>query len=83
MLNVPFESLALSVGVSAFANLLIIILFAQTTAYFTNRNDTGAVQAAHSKPTARIGGMGIFIALVAVAVNYHTTNIWGTYFFFL
>ena len=83
MLNVPFESLALSVGVSVLVNLFIIIWFAQTTAHFTNRNDTGAVQAAHSKPTARIGGMGIFIALLAVAVNYHNTNIWGTYIFFL
>ena len=51
MLNVPFESLALSVGVSVLANLLIIIWFAQTTAHFTNRNATGAVQTAHSKPS--------------------------------
>ena len=83
MLNVPFETLALSVGVSVLANLFIITWFERTTADFTKRNDTRAVQAAHSKPTARIGGMGIFIALVAVAVNYHNTNTWGTYIFFL
>jgi UDP-GlcNAc:undecaprenyl-phosphate/decaprenyl-phosphate GlcNAc-1-phosphate transferase len=83
MLNIPFESLAVSVGISALLCISIILSFARISKHSPNRNDTAAVQASHSKPTSRIGGLAIVMALVVVALLFHNENTWDMYVFLL
>jgi UDP-GlcNAc:undecaprenyl-phosphate/decaprenyl-phosphate GlcNAc-1-phosphate transferase len=60
-----FQILAISFLVSGSASLIITTVFSKTTAKSTTRNDTSAVQAAHTRPTPRIGGLAIVLGLVA------------------
>ena len=63
-----FQILAISFVVSGSASLVITIVFSKTTAKSTTRNDTSAVQAAHTRPTPRIGGLAIVLGLVAASL---------------
>ncbi|MDC1500131.1 glycosyltransferase [Octadecabacter sp.] len=74
MLNVPFEWITLSFGISALTSFLIIVWFARTKIQRLKRNDTSAVQASHLNPTARIGGLAIVIALVVAAALSHSAD---------
>ena len=42
--------------------------FLETIAKSTTRNDTSAVQAAHTRPTPRIGGLAIVLGLVVASL---------------
>ena len=83
MLNVPFEWITLSFGVSALTNFLIIVWFARTLKQHLKRNDTSAVQALHINPTARIGGLAIVIALVVSAALSHSADSWKPFLLLL
>lgn len=81
MLNVPIELMSISFGLSAFLCVLIIVWFERISTHSRKRHDTSAVQASHSKPTARIGGFAIVFALGAVvglsqnAINWHISTL--------
>lgn len=79
MLNVPFELMTLSFGLSALTNLLIIFWFVRSATTLLKRDDTSAVQASHLNPTARIGGLAIIIALAAVAALSYRPNNWNMF----
>ena len=76
MQNVPFEWMTLSFSVSALTSFLIIVWFARSSKQHLKRDDTSAVQALHINPTARIGGLAIFIALVVAAALSHSADNW-------
>jgi UDP-N-acetylmuramyl pentapeptide phosphotransferase/UDP-N-acetylglucosamine-1-phosphate transferase len=78
MFNVPFEWMTLSFGVSALTSFLIIVWFARIRTQSLRRNDTFAVQASHLNPTARLGGLALFIALIVAAALSHSTDNWTT-----
>lgn len=79
MPNVSLELLAFSFGLSALFCLLIIVWFVRTTTQSRKRNDTSAIQASHSKPTARVGGLAIVGALITVAVFSQSVMSWGMF----
>jgi UDP-GlcNAc:undecaprenyl-phosphate/decaprenyl-phosphate GlcNAc-1-phosphate transferase len=79
MLNVPFEWITLSFGISALTSFLIIVWFARTEIQRLKRNDTSAVQASHLNPTPRIGGLAIVIALIVAAALYNSAENWNTF----
>jgi len=79
MLNLPFEWMTLSFGVSALTSFVIIVWFARTKTQRLKRNDTSAVQASHLNPTARIGGLAIVIALIVPAMLSHSADNWNTF----
>ena len=83
MFNVPFEWMTLSFGVSALTSFLIIVWFARIRTQSLRRNDTSAVQASHLKPTARLGGLALFIALIVAAALSHSADNWATFVLFL
>lgn len=83
MFNVPFEWMTLSFGVSALTSFLIIVWFARIRTQSLKRNDTSAVQASHLKPTARLGGLALFIALIVAAAWSHSADNWATFVLFL
>ena len=62
------QILAISFLVSGSVSLTITIVFSKTTAKSITRNDTSAVQAAHTRPTPRIGGLAIVVGLVAASL---------------
>ena len=62
------QILAISFLISGSASLIITTVFSKTTAKSTIRNDTSAVQAAHTRPTPRIGGLAIVLGLVAASL---------------
>ena len=47
---------------------LVLLWFSKTTSKLTTCNDTSAVQAAHTTPTPRIGGLAIMLGLVAATL---------------
>ena len=54
-----------SLGLASFATCAVMILLARNIYQLTGSNENlSAVQAAHHRPTARVGGVGIFIAVV-------------------
>jgi UDP-GlcNAc:undecaprenyl-phosphate GlcNAc-1-phosphate transferase len=63
-----FQILAISFLISGSASFIIMIVFSKTTARLTTRNDTTAVQAAHTRPTPRIGGLAIVLGLVVTSL---------------
>ena len=79
MFNVPFEWMTLSFGVSALTSFLIIVWFARIKTQSLRRNDTSAVQASHLNPTARLGGLALFIALIVAAALSHSADNWTTF----
>ena len=62
------QVLAISFSVSASACLIIMFWFSNTTAKLKNRNDTSAIQAAHTTSTPRIGGLAIVLGLVVASL---------------
>ena len=76
---VPLESMTLSFGLSALLSFLIIVRFAQSATQLRKRNDTSAVQASHLKPTARIGGVAIVVALITAAGLYQSEVSWDMF----
>ena len=76
MVNELFEWVTLSFGVSALSSFLIVSWFARTKKQGQKRDDTSAVQASHLNPTARLGGLALFIALIVAAALSHSTDNW-------
>jgi UDP-GlcNAc:undecaprenyl-phosphate GlcNAc-1-phosphate transferase len=76
MFNELFEWVTLSFGVSALSSFLIVSWFARTKKQGQKRDDTSAVQASHLNPTARLGGLALFIALIVAAALSHSTDNW-------
>ena len=70
----PISLLFASSGLCALICLIIIRRFVHITATSLTRNDTAAVQASHSSPTPRIGGLAIVLALIATCLIYHTIS---------
>ena len=62
------QILAISFLISGSACLIIMLGFSKATVKLITRNDTSAVQAAHTKPTPRIGGLAIVLGLVAASL---------------
>ena len=81
MPNVPIELMSISFGLSAILCVLILVWFERTSTHSRKRHDTSAVQASHSKPTARIGGLAIVLALGTVvglsqnAMSWHISTL--------
>lgn len=65
-------ALALSVGINA-----VIVRSSNRTPRLSRRDDMNAVQAAHSHPTPRLGGLGVFIGFGAalLLLSYLTTEL--------
>ena len=66
MPNVPIEWMSISFGLSAIICVLIFVWFERASTPSRKRNDTSAVQASHTKPTASFGGVAIVLALGTV-----------------
>ena len=66
MPNVPIELMSICFGLSVILCMFIFVWFERTSTSSSKRNDTSAVQASHSKPTARIAGLAIVLALGTV-----------------
>ncbi|MDB4073601.1 glycosyltransferase [Ascidiaceihabitans sp.] len=62
------QILAISFLISGSACLIIMLGFSKNIAKSTTRNDTSAVQAAHTRPTPRIGGVAIVLGLVVASL---------------
>ena len=79
MLNVPFDWMTVSFGVSALTNFLIIVWFARIKTQSLKRNDTSAVQASHLNPTVRLGGLALVMALIVAAALSYSEDNWTTF----
>ena len=73
MLDLTLEALLFSTVASALISGFIIILFSKTRGAGSPRRDTQAIQASHTLPTARIGGLAIMASLI-LTVLYHQTR---------
>ena len=62
------QVLAISFLISGSVCLIIMLWFPKVAAKSTTRNDTSAVQAAHTRPTPRIGGLAIVLGLVVASL---------------
>ena len=62
------QILAISFLISGSVCLIIMLGFSETTAKSTTRSDTSAVQAAHTRPTPRIGGLAIVLGLLVASL---------------
>jgi UDP-GlcNAc:undecaprenyl-phosphate GlcNAc-1-phosphate transferase len=62
------QTLAISCLISGSACLIVILWFSKANAKLTARDDTSAVQAAHTTPTPRIGGLAIMLGLVVATL---------------
>ncbi|WP_304189610.1 glycosyltransferase [Lentibacter algarum] len=76
MPNLPIELMSISFGLSAILCVLIFVWFERASTASRKRTDTSAVQASHSKPTARIGGLAIVLALGTVVGLYQNAMSW-------
>lgn len=76
MPNVPIELMSICFGLSAILCMFIFVWFERTSTSSRKRNDTSAVQASHSKPTARIAGLAIVLALGAVVGFSQNATSW-------
>jgi len=79
MQYLPFQWMTLSFSVSALLSLSIIFWFRHISALGANRNDISAVQASHLSPTARIGGLAIFFAIIFAAGLSHSADKWSLF----
>jgi UDP-GlcNAc:undecaprenyl-phosphate/decaprenyl-phosphate GlcNAc-1-phosphate transferase len=61
------QILVISFLISGSACLIIMLGFSNTTVKSITRNDISSVQAAHTRPTPRIGGLAIVLGLVVVS----------------
>ena len=73
------QVLAISFSISASACLIIMFWFSNTTAKLKNRNDTSAIQAAHTTPTPRIGGLAIVLGLVVASLIVYLSDTVSTH----
>ena len=73
MPDLPLAALLFSTGAYALISGFIIIWFSKSRSAGSPRRDTQAVQASHTLPTARIGGLAIMASLTLI-VLYHQTQ---------
>ena len=73
MPDLPLAALLFSTVASALISGFIIIWFSRSRGARFPRRDTQAVQASHTLPTARIGGLAIMASLTLI-VLYHQTQ---------
>jgi UDP-GlcNAc:undecaprenyl-phosphate/decaprenyl-phosphate GlcNAc-1-phosphate transferase len=73
------QTLAISCLISGSACLIIMLGFSKATAKSTTRNDTSAVQAAHTRPTPRIGGLAIVLGLVVASLSVFISDTVSTH----
>lgn len=68
-----------SVATSAIVCAFIIFWFSRTASVSAKRDDSSAIQSAHTTPTPRIGGLAILVALIVTCLTSFSLNIWGTF----
>ena len=79
MIDLVTQLAAASFAVSTMVCVLLIFWFGRTKSISAGRNDTSAVQAAHTAPTPRLGGLAIVTAVFATCWMSYGAAIWGTY----
>ncbi|MDA9074622.1 glycosyltransferase [Amylibacter sp.] len=84
MLNNIIINVSFVFFVSFISSYVIIFRHAQKASSVFKRNDTDAIQASHSTPVSRLGGLSIIIALVFAALPIiDSTSSWPNYWLLL
>ena len=69
-----FTTLITVAAASCLAATFLIWFISRLPSTLMQREDAGAVQAAHTRPTARVGGLAIMVALAAGALMHNTPS---------
>lgn len=72
------QLLAISFLISGSACLIIMLWFSKANVKSATRNDTSAVQAAHTVPTPRIGGLAIVLGLMVASFIVYLSDSFST-----